>query len=108
MSVVVQSAVEAVEAIADSATITICASSGILVPDALLAALGERFRRTGAPSGITAVFPNSMGDQFWQRGLDHLADAGMFRRLIGGSFVIGRNAVVSRPRITEMIYANAV
>src|SRR5581483_3805679 len=104
MSVVVQSAAEAMEAIADSATVTICASSGILVPDALLAALGERYRRTGAPRGITAVFPIAVGDQFGQRGLDHLAEEGMLRRLIGGSFVIGRNADGSRPRITEMIY----
>jgi propionate CoA-transferase len=59
---------------------------GHAVPDALLAALGRRFRETGAPRGITALHPVGVGDGA-QRGLGHLAQKGLLKRNIAGSYV---------------------
>jgi propionate CoA-transferase len=56
------------------------------VPDALLAALGKRFRENGAPRAITALHPVGLGDGE-QRGLGHLAQKGLLKRNIAGSYV---------------------
>ena len=79
----------AVGLIADSATVTVSASSGVSLPDAMLAALGERFRREGSPRGLRLLFPINLGDMFGQKGLDHLANDGQVACLIGGSFPSG-------------------
>ncbi len=78
------SADEAVTRIADGATVAIGGSgSGHAVPEKLLAALGRRFREQGRPSGLTLVHPFGVGNQK-DRGLQHLAHPGMFRRVVGG------------------------
>ncbi|WP_137177426.1 acyl CoA:acetate/3-ketoacid CoA transferase [Roseomonas sp. AR75] len=59
---------------------------GHAVPDALLAALGARFRESGAPRGITALHPVGVGDG-GNRGLGHLAQKGLLKRNIAGSYV---------------------
>jgi propionate CoA-transferase len=59
---------------------------GHAVPDALLAALGRRFRETGAPRGITALHPVGVGDGA-HRGLGHLAQRGLLKRNVAGSYV---------------------
>ena len=88
---------EAVGLIADGATVTVSASSGVSLPDAMLAALGERFRREGSPRGLRLLFPINLGDMFGQKGLDHLANDGQVTCLIGGSFPPAP-AMRSRPR----------
>ncbi len=99
---------EAASWIRDGDTITVMASSGVAEPEAVLRGIGERFRATGRPRGLTVVFPIAVGDTHGLLGLDHLAEPGLVRRLIGGSFAIGRRDDGSRPRITELIEADAV
>ena len=75
---------DAVARIADGATVAIGGSgSGHCIPDAALAALGRRFEQTGHPKDLTLVHAFGVGDQK-SRGLQHLAHAGMFRRVVGG------------------------
>jgi len=80
----VVSAAEAVAHIADGKTVAIGGSgSGHAIPEKLLAALGERFRQSGHPRGLTMVHPFGVGDQK-KRGLQHVALPGMHQRVIGG------------------------
>ncbi|MDA1312805.1 MAG: hypothetical protein O2968_05675 [Acidobacteria bacterium] len=75
---------EAVARIPDGATVAIGGSgSGHCIPDVVLAALGRRFVETGHPNSLTLVHAFGVGDQK-VRGLQHLAHAGMFRRVVGG------------------------
>jgi acyl CoA:acetate/3-ketoacid CoA transferase len=78
------SAEDAAARIPEGATVAIGGSgSGHCIPDAVLAALGERFRQTQHPNRLTLVHAFGVGDQK-SRGLQHLAQAGMFRRVVGG------------------------
>ncbi|HYM11942.1 MAG TPA: CoA-transferase [Bryobacterales bacterium] len=75
---------EAVSHIQDEWTIAIGGSgSGHSIAEQLLAALGRRFRRSGSPRGLTLVHPFGVGNQK-DRGLEHLADPRLVRRIIGG------------------------
>ena len=58
---------------------------GVVEPDALLRALGERFRSTGRPRDLTIFHSFGIGDRRTE-GLDHLAHEGMVRRVIGAHF----------------------
>ena len=94
------SAADAVARIPDGASVAIGGSgSGHAIPDALLAALGDRFRETGSPSRITLLHPFGVGDQR-TRGLQHVAEAGMFERVIGGHWSMA-------PAMAELARANA-
>jgi len=74
---------EAVARIRDGATIAITGSGGgLLEPDTILAALGERFRATGHPRDLTIIHAQGIGDGA-TRGLNHIALEGMIRRVIG-------------------------
>lgn len=84
-----KSAAEAVRLIADGATVAVNASSGLLCPDEVLKALGERFAAEGAPRGLTTIHPIAAGDMFGTPGVDHLAHRGMIARIIGGSYPSG-------------------
>lgn len=78
---------EAAALLRDGDTLLIGGSGGgHAVPDALLAALGDRFRATGAPRAITALHPVGVGDG-GARGLGHLAQRGLLRRNVAGSYV---------------------
>jgi propionate CoA-transferase len=80
-------AAEAAALVRDGDTLLIGGSGGgHAVPDALLEALGSRFRETGAPRGITALHPVGVGDGA-NRGLGHLAQKGLLKRNIAGSYV---------------------
>ncbi|MFN4170937.1 MAG: acyl CoA:acetate/3-ketoacid CoA transferase [Pseudorhodobacter sp.] len=84
-----KSAEEAVRLIDDGATVAVNSSSGLLCPDAVLAALGARFQAEGAPRGLTTIHPIAAGDMFGTKGVDHLAQPGMIARIIAGSFPSG-------------------
>ncbi|MCP5112497.1 MAG: hypothetical protein GY953_16855, partial [bacterium] len=78
------SAEQAVTHVKDGTTVAIGGSgAGHAIPDKLLEALGHRFRTTGAPRGLTLVHPFGVGNQK-DRGLEHMAHAEMYRRVIGG------------------------
>ncbi|WP_137125714.1 acyl CoA:acetate/3-ketoacid CoA transferase [Roseomonas sp. HF4] len=78
---------EAAALVRDGDTLLIGGSGGgHAVPDALLAALGRRFRDSGAPRAITALHPVGVGDGA-DRGLGHLAQRGMLKRNVAGSYV---------------------
>jgi propionate CoA-transferase len=85
----IRTAAQAVAMIRDGATVAVNSSSGLLCPDAVLQALGERFADTGAPKGLTTIHPIAAGDMFGTRGVDHLAQPGMISRIIGGSYPSG-------------------
>lgn len=75
---------EAVAHIQDGQAIAIGGSgSGHSIPEQLLAALGRRFRQTGSPRRLTLVHPFGVGNQK-DKGLEHLADPVLIRRIIGG------------------------
>lgn len=52
-------------------------------PEAVLAALGRRFRETGHPRRLNLLFAAGPGDR-GERGLNHLAQEGLVSRAIGG------------------------
>ncbi|PZO65815.1 MAG: acyl CoA:acetate/3-ketoacid CoA transferase [Paracoccus denitrificans] len=85
----VKSAADAAQMVRDGATVAVNSSSGLLCPDAVLRALGDRFASEGAPKALTTVHPIAAGDMFGTPGVDHLARKGMIARIIGGSYPSG-------------------
>ena len=79
----VTSAEEAVARINDGQTIAVGGASGYAAPEKLLEALGARFRETGRPRGLTLMHAFGIGNQK-DKGLERLAQRGLFRRVIGG------------------------
>lgn len=84
----------------ESSLIASGSGGGHAVPEALLAALGERFRQSGAPSGLTLAHVVGIGDRA-ERGAAHLAQPGMVRRLI-------TSALVDAPAFIPMAMANEI
>ena len=84
-----KTAAEAARLVADGATVAVNSSSGLLCPDEVLKALGERFVAEGAPRGLTTIHPIAAGDMFGTKGVDHIAHKGMISRIIGGSYPSG-------------------
>lgn len=103
----IRSAQAAAAMVPDGATVAVNASSGLLCPDAVLKALGERFAATGAPAALTTVHPIAAGDMFGTPGVDHLARPGMIRRIIGGSYPSGPSNA-EPPLIWKRILAEEV
>ncbi|MBW3097975.1 acyl CoA:acetate/3-ketoacid CoA transferase [Pseudohoeflea coraliihabitans] len=98
---------EAVRRIKDDAIIAVNSSSGLCCPDAVLAALGERFDKEGAPRNLTSIHPIAAGDMFGTKGIDHIAKPGLLSRIIGGSYPSGPTKA-EPPKIWQMITANQV
>lgn len=102
-----KSAAEAVALIPDDAVVAVNSSSGLCCPDAVLAALGERFETTGAPRNLTTIHPIAAGDFFGTKGVDHIAKPGCLSRIIGGSYPSGPSKA-DPPLIWQMITSNEV
>lgn len=103
----VTSADEAVCHVPDGAIVAVNSSSGLCCPDAVLAALGARFDREGAPKNLTSIHPIAAGDFFGTKGVDHIAKPGMLTKIIGGSYPSGPTKA-DPPLIWQMITANQV
>lgn len=103
----VMSAADAARLVRDGATVAVNSSSGLLCPDAVLKALGERFVAEGAPKGLTTIHPIAAGDMFGTLGVDHLARPGMIARIIGGSYPSGPSTA-DPPLIWQRILAEEV
>jgi acyl CoA:acetate/3-ketoacid CoA transferase len=93
--------------IQDEAVLSVSASSGLNCPDATLAAIGERFSKAGQPRNITSIHPIAAGDMYGIKGMDHLSQPGLLKRVIAGSYPSGPSSLPS-PKIWQLIYNNQV
>ncbi len=91
----------------DGAVVAVNSSSGLCCPDAVLAALGERFDQTRSPRDLTTIHPIAAGDFFGTKGIDHIAKPGCLSRIIGGSYPSGPTKA-DPPLIWQMITGNKV
>ena len=98
---------EAAALIPDGAMVAVNSSSGLLCPDALLRALGERFAQQGHPQNLTTIHPIAAGDMYGIDGIDHIARPGLLARVIAGSLPSGPSSMES-PAVWRMIYENEV
>src|ERR1700712_2152206 len=99
----------AVAVIADHQSVACSGGLGWIPPDAVVAALGKRFDRTGSPRELTFYFPCATGDAVGIAGMDHVAKPGLMRRVISGSFINPRHPVTgARPAMTGLIQNNLV
>lgn len=98
---------EAAELIPDGATVSVSSSSGLGCPDAMLRAIGERYRATGHPRELTTIHPIAAGDMYGIDGIDHIAEDGLLSRVIAGSYPSGPSSMPS-PKIWQMIHEDRV
>ncbi|MEM7126120.1 MAG: acyl CoA:acetate/3-ketoacid CoA transferase [Chloroflexota bacterium] len=98
---------QAAALIPDGATITVSSSSGLNCPDAILQAIGERFQQNQSPQNLTSIHPIAAGDMYGITGIDHLAQPGLLKRAIAGSYPSGPSSMES-PKIWQMIHENAI
>ena len=73
---------------------------GLVEPDALLAAIEQRFLATGSPKNLTLVHALGLGDRE-RRGVNRFAHEGMVKRVIGGHWVWS-------PRMQRMAHLNKI
>src|SRR6266480_3524549 len=94
-------AAEAVGRIADGATVALTGSGGgVLEPDALLAALEQRFLTQAGPRRLTLLHAFGLGDRD-RRGTNAFAHAGLTKRVIGGHWTWS-------PRMMELAAGEAI
>lgn len=102
------SAAEAVKHIADHAVVAVNSSSGLGCPDAVLKALGERFKQEQHPRALTMIHPIAAGDFYGVKGIEHLSvNKGQIARTIAGSYPSGPSSA-EPPKIWQMITNNEI
>jgi len=102
-----RTAAEAAALVKDDDVVAVNSSSGLCCPDAVLAALGERFDSDGHPRNLTTIHPIAAGDFFGVKGVDHIAKPGCITKIIGGSYPSGPSKA-EPPLIWQRITANEV
>jgi acyl CoA:acetate/3-ketoacid CoA transferase len=103
----VVSAPQAAALIRDGDVLTVSSSSGLGCPDAALAAIGARFAREGHPRDLTALHPIAAGDMYGIRGMDHLAQPGLLKKVLAGSYPSGPSSL-PMPDIWRLIVEDRV
>ncbi len=101
------SARDAADLIDDEDIVTVSSSSGLGCPDAVLAAIGDRFEATGHPKDLTTLHPIAAGDMWGIKGIDHIARPGLLKRTLCGSYPSGPSSA-EPPLIRQMISDNRV
>lgn len=94
-------------AVADIKNNSVVASVGVIgwiTPDAVLAALGERFKQSQLPENLTFYFPCGTGDAVYIKGMDHVAQEGLMKRIVSGSYINPRHPDTGeRPALMGLI-----
>ncbi len=98
---------EAAALIPNAAVVSVSSSSGLGCPDAMLAAIGQHFAAHGTPQNLTTIHPIAAGDMYGVDGIDYLAQPGLLKRVIAGSYPSGPSSMES-PKIWQMINNNEV
>ena len=98
-------AAQAAALIRDGDVVSISSSSGLGCPDKVLAAIGERFDREGAPRNLTTLHPIAAGDMYGIKGIDHIAKPGLLARVLAGSYPSGPSSL-PMPAIWRLIVDN--
>lgn len=98
---------EAVGHIRDGAVVTVSSSSALGCPDLVLKALGERFRETGHPRGLTTLHPIAAGDMYGVKGIDWIAQDGLLSRVLAGSYPSG-SSNLPMPEIWKMVVEDRI
>jgi acyl CoA:acetate/3-ketoacid CoA transferase len=93
--------------IPSGAVVSVSSSSGLGCPDAVLRAIGQHFATTGQPRGLTTLHPIAAGDMYGIAGIDHLAQPGLLKRVIAGSYPSGPSSLPP-PRIWHLIDQNQI
>src|SRR4051794_5690049 len=93
--------------IRNRAVVSVSSSSGLGCPDATLRAIGQHFASAGMPRDLTTLHPIAAGDMYGIPGIDHLAQPGLLKRVIAGSFPSGPSSMPS-PKIWQMILDNQI
>lgn len=82
---------------------------GWLTPDAVLAAIGDRFEQTDSPRDLTFFFPCGTGDGVDIPGMDRVAKKGLMRRIVSGSYINPKHPVTGeRPALMELIQSDVI
>ena len=100
-------AAAAARLIRDGDVVSISSASGLGCPDSVLAAIGDRFDREGAPRNLTTLNPIAAGDMYGIKGIDHIAKPGLLARVLAGSYPSGPSSL-PMPAIWRMVVENQV
>ncbi|MDM0031995.1 CoA-transferase [Variovorax sp. J22P271] len=105
----VMTADQAVADIPSGATIASVGVIGWVTPERCLEALGRRHRETQTPADLTLYLPVGTGDAMEIKGMDHLAQEGMLKRIVSGSYINPVHPKTGkRPELMRLIRENKI